>query len=189
MRPHFLAALGLTIGLVACNNSAEQPTAPEGVETPAGTDTGMAGEQAVASLQNAEGQPVGTATATVSGDVVNITVAVQNVPAGQHGVHVHMVGRCDAPSFESAGGHWNPTEQTHGLEGPEGQHAGDMPNLAVGADGTGSLDYQLQGGATFAGLMDADGSAFVIHAGQDDQQTDPSGESGGRIACGVFAQG
>lgn len=173
------------LALIACGETAEQPAAPEMEET----GTGAVGEQAVATLETAEGEPAGTATATVSDDVINVVLAVQNIPAGEHGVHVHMVGACDAPDFTSAGSHWNPTGQTHGLEGNGGQHAGDMPNLTVNEQGTGTLEYTLQGGATFDGLMDADGSAFVIHADADDQQTDPSGESGGRIACGVFTAG
>ena len=88
--------------------------------------------------------------------------------------------------FESAGGHWNPGSTQHGLENPKGAHAGDMPNLTAADDGTGSLTFTLKGG-TMAQLLDADGSAFVVHAGQDDQKTDPSGNSGDRIACGVFA--
>lgn len=99
-----------------------------------------------------------------------------------------MTGKCDAPKFESAGGHWNPTGAKHGLEDPAGQHAGDMPNLVVGEDGRGTLSYELQG-ATFEGLLDSDGSAMVIHASVDDQKTDPSGNSGDRIACGIFETG
>ncbi|WP_347302303.1 superoxide dismutase family protein [Croceibacterium sp. TMG7-5b_MA50] len=177
------AIVAAPLMLAACSESPEQPAAPEE------TETGVAGEQAVAALETSDGQPAGTATATVSGDALMLVVAVQNMPAGEHGVHVHMVGRCDAPDFTTAGAHWNPTSQTHGLEGAAGQHAGDMPNLTVTPQGTGTLEYTLEGGATFAGLMDADGSAFVVHADADDQQTDPSGESGGRIACGVFTAG
>ena len=185
MRTFLPLVAAAPLALIACGESAEQPAAPEMEES----STGAAGEQAVANLETSTGEPAGTATATVSGDAINLVVAVQNMPAGEHGVHVHMVGACDAPDFTTAGAHWNPTGQTHGLEGGAGQHAGDMPNLTVNEQGTGTLEYTLQGGATFAGLMDADGSAFVVHAGADDQQTDPSGESGGRIACGVFTAG
>ena len=114
------------------------------------------------------------------------SVSLAKIDPGDHGVHVHTTGSCEAPTFESAGGHWNPESQTHGLEDPAGQHAGDMPNLTVAEDGTGTMDYQLVGG-TFEGLLDADGSAFVVHADPDDQMTDPSGNSGDRIACGTFS--
>lgn len=144
--------------------------------------------QVTAELRTAEGTAAGTATArSVDGGIL-VALNVEGLPPGQHGVHVHMAGRCDAPSFEGAGGHWNPTNQQHGLEMPAGQHAGDMPNLVVGQDGRGSLEHRLEGGG-FEGLLDNDGSALVVHASADDQLTDPSGNSGGRIACGVFREG
>lgn len=181
MRRITTAAVILTLGLAACGSpEAEQEDTAAAPTTPA---------EAVATLQNAEGAAAGTATATVAGDTVMIALAVEGLPAGEHGVHVHTVGTCEAPTFESSGGHWNPASQAHGLEDPEGQHAGDMPNLTVAEDGTGTLEYTLAGGATFEGLMDADGSAFLVHAMADDQMTDPSGDSGDRIACGVFQAG
>lgn len=183
MRKILISAAVLTMGLAACGSPDEPEDAATENEFPAEQ------MQAVAMLQTADGEPAGTATATSSGDQVTISLEVQNLPPGEHGVHVHMTGACDAPTFESAGGHWNPTNQKHGLDDPAGQHAGDMPNLEVGDDGTGSLEYTLGGGATFEGLMDADGSAFVVHAMADDQTTDPSGDSGDRIACGVFESG
>ena len=185
MRKLLISTAVLSIGLAACG-SPEEPAEDVAAEDELATAEPM---QAVAMLQTAEGEPAGFVTATGDNDGVSISLQVQNMPAGEHGVHVHMTGACEAPTFESAGGHWNPTDQSHGLEDPEGQHAGDMPNLEVGDDGTGSLQYTLQGGARFEGLMDADGSAFVVHAGADDQVTDPSGESGDRIACGVFEAG
>jgi Cu-Zn family superoxide dismutase len=96
-----------------------------------------------------------------------------------------MTGKCDPPDFASAGGHWNPTGHQHGMKNPAGPHAGDMPNLDVGSDGRGHLVFTLPGG-TYEGLMDEDGAAIVVHAKPDDLTTDPSGNSGGRIACGVF---
>jgi len=181
----------LTLALAACGSPDEgaEGEAPETAATETAATETAAPMTAVANLQNAEGQPAGTATATASGDQVMISLNVQGLPAGEHGVHVHTTGACEAPTFQSAGPHWNPDNQTHGLEAPEGQHAGDMPNLTVGEDGTGTLEYALEGGATFEGLMDADGSAFLVHAGRDDQATDPSGDSGDRIACGVFQAG
>lgn len=180
MRKLALPAALLTLGLAACGS-------PEPTDEPDAEATAAAEEprEAVAELRTAEGEPAGRATATALGEAVTISLAVENLPPGEHGVHVHMTGQCNAPTFESAGAHWNPTQQTHGLEDPPGQHAGDMPNLTVAEDGTGTLDYQLAGG-TFSGLMDADGAAFVVHAMPDDQMTDPSGNSGDRIACGVF---
>ncbi|WP_129791349.1 superoxide dismutase family protein [Sphingosinicella sp. CPCC 101087] len=188
-------ALALAVGLSGCG--APDTTQEAGNEAVGSPDNGMASNdigdsgtarQAVATLQTAEGAAAGTATATAGEGGIMLSLSVEGLPPGQHGAHVHMTGQCDAPGFESAGGHWNPAERQHGLENPQGQHAGDMPNLVVGEDGRGSMEYQLVGG-TLEGLSDDDGSAMVIHASADDQRTDPSGNSGDRIACGVFAAG
>lgn len=187
MRKITIPIVILTIGLAACGDTAEEPVDETAMDSAAPTET-AAPMQAIAMLQTAEGEAAGTATATAAGENVEISLEVEGLPPGEHGVHIHTTGSCEAPTFESAGGHWNPTSQQHGLEDPAGQHAGDMPNLTVDDDGSGTLEYQLAGG-TFDGLMDADGSAFVVHAMEDDQVTDPSGNSGDRIACGVFSAG
>lgn len=140
---------------------------------------------AAAMLKTADGTDAGRAVARETPQGIEITVDVTGLPAGAHGAHVHMTGRCDAPDFTSAGGHWNPANKQHGLENPQGAHAGDMPNLTVADGGTGTLTFTLPGG-TYAGLLDDDGAAMMIHAGPDDMKTDPSGDSGARIACGVF---
>ncbi|KQM58866.1 MULTISPECIES: superoxide dismutase family protein [unclassified Sphingomonas] len=154
------------------------------------TGAGMAGDKtmrtATAPLRTATGADVGTVTATEMAGGIQIRIDARGMPAGMHGAHVHTTGRCDAPDFTTAGGHWNPTAKQHGTSNPAGPHAGDAPNLTIGADGTGSVTIMLPAG-TMDGLLDADGSAFVIHAQADDYKTDPSGNSGGRIACGVFA--
>lgn len=141
-----------------------------------------------ATLRTANGVEVGRATAIEVTGGLRVTVDARNMPAGDHGAHVHAVGVCDAPDFSTAGGHWNPAMTKHGSLNPAGPHAGDMPNLRIGADGRGTVGAVLPG-ATMAGLLDADGAALIIHAGRDDLMTDPSGNSGGRIACGVFAAG
>lgn len=144
--------------------------------------------RATAQLKRADGSAAGSAVATVTNGGLSVKVSVTGISPGPHGVHVHMTGKCDAPAFTTAGGHWNPGATKHGLENPQGAHAGDMPNLMVSPDGTGTLTYKL-GSGTMDGLLDADGAAFVVHAGPDDQKTDPSGNSGDRIACGVFTAG
>lgn len=176
------ATVLLSLGLASCD-SPETGEDQESAETMAETQ-----REAVATLQMADGTGVGTAMATPEDDSVAISLDVSGLEPGEHGAHVHTTGDCSAPDFSSAGDHWNPTGQAHGLHDPAGQHAGDMPNLTVAADGTASLEYTLVG-ATFDGLMDGDGSALVIHAGRDDQVTDPAGDSGERIACGVFVEG
>jgi Cu-Zn family superoxide dismutase len=176
-----ISAAIMVFGLAACGSST--PESQEAAPPATPTETAM---EAVAMLQTADGQSAGSASATETPDGLAIALNVEGMSPGEHGVHLHTTGSCEPPKFESAGGHWNPTERQHGLDNPQGHHAGDMPNLTVAADGTGTLEYTLAG-ATLAGLLDADGSAFVVHAMGDDQKTDPSGDSGDRIASGVFS--
>lgn len=145
---------------------------------------------AVATLADAQGNPRGTATVTETGHGLRLVVQGSGLPAGPHGLHIHMVGKCDAPDFTTAGSHWNPTAKQHGRDNPAGAHMGDFPNLDASADGSGTVEADLHGAALTSGaapLLDADGAAIVIHATADDYRTDPTGNSGGRIACGVFA--
>ena len=146
--------------------------------------------RAAASLRNAQGQVVGEASAAREGNVVRVRLSVRGLTPGTHGVHLHQTGRCDAPAFASAGPHWNPTNHQHGRLNPQGAHLGDLPNLEVGANGSGRINFAVPVPAgTAAGvnpLLDADGTALVIHATADDLRTDPSGNSGARIACGAL---
>ncbi len=147
---------------------------------------------AKAQITNSSGEIIGTATFRQQSDGVAVDVAVKGLTPGTHGIHVHTVGTCDpagATAFSSAGGHFNPTAAKHGLSNPAGPHAGDLPNLEVDAKGEGALHavnnrVSIRTGAN--ALLDADGSAIVIHAGKDDQVTDPAGNSGARVACGVI---
>jgi Cu-Zn family superoxide dismutase len=143
---------------------------------------------AVAQLADATGRGVGQATLLETRGGVRILIDVTGLPPGIKGVHIHEVGRCDPPAFDSAGAHFNPTKVEHGSSNPRGPHAGDLPNITVEADGRGHLEVTarrvtLQTGPT--SLVDADGSAVVVHERADDLRTDPSGDSGARIACGV----
>ena len=150
------------------------------------------GPTASAELKNAAGQVVGNATFTQAAGGVQVQVKVSNLDPGVHGIHLHTVGKCDGPDFTSAGGHFNPSAKQHGYDNPAGPHAGDLgnpPNITVGADRTGALAVTTNAVTLNAGansLMDADGSALVIHAGTDDNKTDPAGNSGARVACGVI---
>jgi superoxide dismutase, Cu-Zn family len=145
----------------------------------------VGGARAVAMLKTATGADAGRATAAEVAGGIRYTLDVKGLPAGTHGAHIHTVGRCDAPDFTTAGGHWNPTAMKHGSMNPQGPHEGDLPNLIVDSAGRGTIGMTVPG-ATMAQMLDADGAAIVVHAGPDDLMTDPSGNSGGRIACGVF---
>ena len=135
-------------------------------------------------LVNGAGATTGAVQVQPRDGGANLRIAVQGLPPGEHGLHLHAVGRCDRPGFQSAGGHWNPEARQHGHLNPQGPHLGDLPNLTVSANGHGAINFAI------AGLIgDADGTALVIHAGPDDYKTDPSGNSGDRIACAVLAGG
>ncbi len=147
------------------------------------------GERAVAPLRNAEGQVLGMAIFTQEPQGVRISVTVKGLSPGEHGIHIHAVGKCEPPDFLSAGPHFNPTNKKHGLNNPEGPHAGDLPNLVVSEDGSAVYEQITDRVTLMPGelsLFDEDGSALVIHAGPDDQMTDPAGNSGARVLCGVI---
>jgi superoxide dismutase, Cu-Zn family len=147
--------------------------------------------QARAELKNSQGKSVGTANLRETKEGVLITANVKGLPPGLHAVHVHAVGKCEGPDFKSAGDHFNPTKKKHGLKSPEGPHAGDLPDMYVNKDGVGRYEVlidsvHLNSGET--SVLDADGSAVVVHASPDDNTTDPAGNSGDRIACGVITK-
>lgn len=141
-------------------------------------------------LADPAGAMVGTAKIEQSGTALVLVAEVRGISPGQHGIHLHTTGKCEAPGFTSAGGHLNPTAHQHGSMNPAGPHLGDLPNITVAADGTGSVRAPMAGAAAtlLASLFDADATAIVVHAGPDDYKTDPSGNSGGRIACGVLSR-
>lgn len=143
-----------------------------------------------ATLRFANGLPAGTAQLYGNGNEVSISVALAGMELGVHGVHLHTTGSCQPPDFTSAGGHLNPQDNEHGFENPQGAHLGDLPNATIGASGGGTLSATLRGtrANVLSAVFDADGTAIVVHAGADDYRTDPAGDSGSRIACGVFSR-
>lgn len=151
-------------------------------------DRPVVSEIANTTLRDADGKDVGSASIAWHGSGIVLNASVATLPPGPHGIHLHTTGKCDAPQFTSAGGHLNPSAHQHGTLNPAGPHLGDLPNIDVGADGTGTIEVTLPGlpGNVRPSLFDADGTAVVVHAGPDDYRTDPSGNSGGRIACGVL---
>lgn len=146
---------------------------------------------ATAALRNAGGSEIGTAVVAGKANAVTLRVTVVGLPAGVHGIHLHAIGRCDTPDFTSAGPHLNPHGKQHGRENPAGTHLGDLPNLVIDSAGRGELSVELPGtrAANEAALFDVDGSAIVLHAKADDNVTDPGGNSGPRIACGILIRG
>jgi Cu-Zn family superoxide dismutase len=143
-------------------------------------------------LVNASAQTIGSVRAWQTAGGISFHIDASGLPHGIHGIHVHSVGRCDPPDFGSAGPHWNPAGHKHGFRNPAGPHAGDLPNVEVAANGVVSATVTLPAASLFTppgtpgALLDLDGASLIIHAAPDDYVTDPSGNSGARIACAVI---
>ena len=178
-RTGFILALALALAATGCRFL---PYIPYVIPAP---------PAAVARLFDASGNPVGNVLLSQDGSSLRILLDVNGLPPGDKAVHIHEVGKCDGPSFESAGAHFNPTRAEHGISNPRGPHAGDLPDVTVNS----AVKVHLEVSAKLvtldkkapASLLDADGSAIVIHERADDKRTDPAGDSGARIACGVIA--
>jgi superoxide dismutase, Cu-Zn family len=142
--------------------------------------------EATATMVDVTGKSVGTVRVRDVANGLIISGQFQNLTGSEHALHIHSVGLCEGPKFATAKGHWNPVMRQHGLHNPKGAHKGDMPNLRL-TNGQGALTGFV-GGVTMADLLDADGASFILHAGPDDNLTDPAGNSGDRIACGALVQ-
>ncbi|HVR88667.1 MAG TPA: superoxide dismutase family protein [Candidatus Limnocylindria bacterium] len=145
---------------------------------------------AQAALLDATGGPIGLATFTEQRQNLRIDLRITKLTPGKHGVHIHEAGKCDGPDFMTAGGHFNPLAKVHGVLSEKGPHAGDLPNIEIGQDGHGTLTaftslLNLAPGSVFS-LLGTGGRAIVVHKDQDDEKTDPTGNSGGRVACGII---
>jgi Cu-Zn family superoxide dismutase len=144
-----------------------------------------------ARLMLANGLPAGTVQLIGNGETLSLVVAAAGLPEGQHGFHLHTVGRCDQPDFTSAGPHLNPAGNRHGLDNPQGPHLGDLPNLTVSLRGTAAATIALRGtqAQLLEQLFDSDGTSVIVHAQPDDGSTEPTGNAGARIACGLLTGG
>jgi superoxide dismutase, Cu-Zn family len=141
-----------------------------------------------ATLKDAGGKEVGSAQLSQTPHGVLVRLTLKGVPAGEHAFHIHQTGKCEPP-FTTAGGHFNPGSKKHGIMAADGPHAGDMPNLHIPSDGNLAIEV-VNAAVTLDkdkpnSLFKPEGTALIIHAGKDDYKTDPTGDAGGRIACGV----
>jgi Cu-Zn family superoxide dismutase len=153
----------------------------------AGVPLSSVGTAVTAELRDANDRVVGQANFTEVTGGVRIVLEARGLPPGEKAVHLHAIGKCEPPAFTSAGDHFNPQKKLHGILNAHGPHAGDLPNITIEANGTGRLETftdRVTLGTGVATVLDDDGTALVVHAAPDDFQTDPTGNSGPRIACG-----
>jgi Cu-Zn family superoxide dismutase len=191
-RLHFVAAISAAALISAC----QKPAEPAANDMATANDMGAMNEAAPAAtaqsaqLMDAGGKAIGTVEMSEDASGLTLKVTAAGLPAGTHGVHLHEKGMCEGPKFESAGAHWNPMTKQHGRDNPMGAHLGDLANMDATDGAEATSTYQVAGvtmGGTGNALADADGTSLVVHAKADDYKTDPSGNSGDRIACAVLA--
>ena len=188
--PVFATAAVLALAAAGCVNSQVRAAREASEAGAAPVSASSAGTTARADLCDLQGALVGTASLQQTPHGVLLTAEIANLPPGTHAIHFHAVGRCEPP-FATAGAHFNPSSRQHGFRNEMGAHAGDLPNVHVPSSGATRIDHMARDvslGTTGNGLLDADGTAIVVHALADDYRTDPSGASGDRIACGVVAR-
>jgi Cu-Zn family superoxide dismutase len=176
--------LAWSLSLVACGDQGRRDAGRDSPPAEPGVSN------VTARMRDAAGKDLGTLTLTEAAGAITIAGRLAGLPPGEHAIHLHEVGRCDPPSFESAGAHWNPTNRQHGEQSPQGPHLGDLPNITVAQDRSVMVQATTPGGALRGAnpLLDSDGAAVVVHARRDDYRSQPAGDSGDRIACGVVGR-
>jgi Cu-Zn family superoxide dismutase len=187
LRRILLVGLFTTASTLGCSRDTGDSRGVDSTSAAPPAGGGRRAASATAVVRDAAGRELGRVTLLELGDIT-LSGRLAGLAPGEHGVHLHSTGRCDPPAFESAGGHWNPTERQHGSANPQGPHAGDLPNFMVGSDSTGIVEGTAGDGSLFGDdpLLDADGAALIVHAGRDDYSSQPSGGAGPPVACGVI---
>ena len=187
LRRIFLVGLSTAVFAAGCARDADDSSAVDSTSAASPAGAGRRAAAATAVVRDVTGRELGTVTLREMGGLT-VSGRLAGLAPGEHAVHLHSTGRCDPPSFESAGSHWNPTERQHGSANPQGPHAGDLPNITVGGDSTGMVEGTAPDGSLFGEnpLLDTDGATFIVHAGRDDYSSQPSGGAGAPIACGVI---
>lgn len=190
------AVLGAALLLAACSKADDAAAKDSAMAADSAasltldsTSTAGASTGVTAKMLDASGRELGVLTLADAGAAISVDGTLRGLTPGVHGMHIHAVGRCDGPDFASAGPHWSPTPKQHGSTNEAGPHHGDLMNLTVGADGSVVVKMSTPAGSLRGEnpLLDADGAAIVIHATADDYKTDPSGNSGARVACGLVS--
>ena len=180
----------LAVSAIACTRQAvvtSGPTVQPPAQSPAPPAV-KADVRASATINDVANTTIGTATFADTPAGLLVSLSISGLGIGPHGVHLHAVGSCVTPGFTSAGGHFNPDGRKHGFVNPDGHHAGDMPNIISPPSGVHRVELIVEGVKLTGrgGLLDDDGASIVVHGSADDHSTDPAGNSGGRIACGVI---
>lgn len=183
-------AMALALGVSACDVEGDAVETTPTVDHPdtAAMEQTDRDQPVRVQMHDRDGNHVGDATLTPRNGSTEIAIRVHDMEPGVHGFHVHETASCEAPDFESAGGHFNPDDRQHGFDNPEGPHAGDLPNLRIGEDGAADTTFVNENLLLRNGerALLTTGGALLIHAEEDDYETDPAGDAGDRIACGVI---